>query len=64
MSDKKDLQSLKDRAAAIGLTNLTDRHLEQLARATASADKRKEQLTIELSVADEPSHVFSLEEDR
>lgn len=64
MSDTENLQSLKDRAAAIGLANLTDKHLEQLARATASAGKRKERLKVELSLADEPSHVFSLEEGR
>lgn len=53
-----DSADIKQRAEAIGLTKLTDKHLEQLAKATQSAAQRKQQLTIELEVADEPSHVF------
>jgi hypothetical protein len=59
-SNEQDLAQLKQRAAAIGLTCLTDAHLEQLQRAAAGIGKRKAQLTIPLSVADEPAHVFSL----
>lgn len=58
-----DFSDIKQQAIAIGLTKLTDKHLAQLAKATQSAAKRKEQLAIELEVADEPSHVFRATED-
>lgn len=57
-----DSSDIKQRAEAIGLTKLTDKHLEQLARATQSATQRKQQLTVELEIADEPSHVFRAKE--
>lgn len=57
-----DSSDIKQRAEAIGLTKLTDKHLEQLARATQSATQRKQQLTVELEIADEPSHVFHAKE--
>jgi hypothetical protein len=56
----QDLAQLKQRAEAIGLTCLTDAHLAQLQRAAAAIGKRKALLTMPLSVADEPAHVFSL----
>lgn len=62
MSEKDDLSDLKQRAAAIGLTRLTDKHLRQLRRATQRSQNNKATLQIELSVADEPAHVFSLVE--
>ena len=58
-----DTAEIKQRAETIGLTKLTDYHLEQLARATQSAAQRKQQLTIELEIADEPSHVFRAKEE-
>ncbi len=57
-----DSSDIKQRAEAIGLTKLTDRHLEQLAKATQSAAQRKQQLTVDLEIADEPSHVFRAKE--
>jgi hypothetical protein len=59
-SKEQDLAQLKLRAEAIGLTCLTDAHLEQLQRAAVSIGKRKALLTMPLTVADEPAHVFSL----
>ncbi len=57
-----DSSDIKQRAEAIGLTKLTDKHLEQLAKATQSAAQRKQQLTVDLKIADEPSHVFRAKE--
>ena len=59
-SKEQDLTQLKQRAEAVGLTCLTEEHLVQLQRAAASIGKRKAQLTVPLSIADEPAHVFSL----
>jgi hypothetical protein len=59
-SNDKDLSELKRRAEAVGLTRLTAAHLEQLQRATASIGKMKATLSDELTVADEPAHIYSL----
>lgn len=58
-----DSSDIKQRAEAIGLTKLSDKHLEQLAKATQSAAQRKQQLTVDLEIADEPSHVFRAKEE-
>jgi len=51
-------------AADIGLTRLTDEHLEQLLRATRTARARRAALPLaDLGPADEPAHVFRLEAD-
>lgn len=62
MSENDDLGDLKQRAAAIGLTRLTDKHLQQLQRATARSQNNRANIQVELSIADEPAHVFSLVE--
>jgi len=62
MSENDDLSDLKQRAEVIGLTRLTDKHLQQLQRATKRSRNNKAALQIELAVADEPAHVFSLVE--
>ena len=62
-NDNDDLADIKARAAAAGLTRLTDAHLAQLQRAAASMAKRKAHLTEPLTVADDPAHVFSLVKD-
>ena len=52
-------------AADIGLTRLTDAHIEQLTRATRAARARRAALPVgELVPADEPSHVFRAEVGR
>ena len=46
-----------------GLTRLTDEHLQQLLRATQTAQLRRAALpTANLTPADEPAHVFRLSE--
>jgi len=60
MSDKDNLDDLKQRAAAVGLTRLTEKHLQQLERASKRAAERKAVLTVPLTVADEPAHVYTL----
>ena len=62
MSQNDELADLRQRAAAAGLTSLTNAHLLQLQRAAARSRGLKSSLTIELSIADEPAHVFSLVE--
>lgn len=59
----KDLAELKRRAEAVGLTRLTEAHLEQLQRATGSIGKLKAKLADGLTVADEPAHVYSLKRE-
>lgn len=50
-------------AADIGLTRLTEAHLESLLRATEASRTRRGKLKLdELTYADEPAHVFSLGE--
>jgi hypothetical protein len=63
-SNDTDLSELKRRAEAVGLTRLTAAHLEQLQRATASIGKMKAKLSDDLTVADEPAHVYSLKGER
>lgn len=62
MSDNDEPGDLKQRAAAIGLTRLSDKHLQQLQRATARSQNNRANIQVELSVADEPAHIFTLVE--
>ena len=49
-------------AAEIGLTRLTDEHLQQLLEATRVARARRDSLPIAALVpADEPAHVYRFE---
>jgi hypothetical protein len=59
MSDDITLDEVRRMAHDIGLTRLTDEHLQQLLRATRTARTRRAALpTGELTPADEPAHVF------
>jgi len=59
MRDDLTLEEIRGMAAAIGLTRLTEEHLQQLLRATQAARARRAALPIAtLSPADEPAHVF------
>ena len=50
-------------AAEIGMTRVTDEHVAQLRRATQAAQTRRASLPIgTLTPADEPAHVFRLED--
>jgi hypothetical protein len=63
--DSPTLDEIRRMAAEIGMTRLTDAHLEQLLRATRTARARRASLAIAtLTPADEPMHVFRLEEGK
>jgi len=54
------LEEVRRMAAEIGLTRLSDEHLQQLVRATNASRARRTKLRIQdLTPADEPAHVFS-----
>ena len=56
------LDELRMMAEEIGMTRLTDESLQMLLRATKAARARRAALaTGNLTPADEPSHVFTLE---
>ncbi|OGA50217.1 MAG: hypothetical protein A3F74_16595 [Betaproteobacteria bacterium RIFCSPLOWO2_12_FULL_62_58] len=55
------LDEIRKMAAEIGMTRLTDEHLQQLLRATKTARARRAALPVEnLGPADEPAHVYRL----
>ena len=56
------LDEVRSMAAEIGMTSLTDESLQMLLRATKTARVRRTSLSMaNLTAADEPSHVFTLE---
>jgi len=56
------LDEIRRMAEDIGLTRLTDEHLQQLLRATRTARARRASLpTADLTYADEPAHVYHLD---
>ena len=56
------LDDIRRMAAEIGLTRLTEEHLQQLLVSTKQARARRDALPIAgLVPADEPSHVFRLD---
>jgi hypothetical protein len=56
------LDEVRRMAAEIGLTRLTEEHLQQLLKATQVARARRAVLPLaDLGPADEPAHVFRLE---
>jgi hypothetical protein len=60
--DNLSLDEIRRMAAEIGMTRLTDGHLQELLRATRTARARRAALPIgSLTPADEPAHVFRLE---
>ena len=63
--DNLSLDDIRRMAAEIGLSRLTDGHLQELLRATRTARARRAALPFaNLVPADEPAHVFRLEEGR
>lgn len=55
------IDDVRKLAIDIGMTQLTDAHLQELLRATNAARARRASLQNDtLTYADEPSHVFSL----
>ena len=58
-SDELTLSEVKRMAEGVGLTHLTEEHLQQLLRATMDSQKRSKILPVAgLTPADEPSHVY------
>ena len=61
VNDDITLDDVRRWAHDIGLTRLTEDHLQQLLRAARIARARRAALpTADLTPADEPAHVFSL----
>jgi hypothetical protein len=59
MKSEITLEEMRRMAGDIGLTRLTDEHLQQLLRATNVARQRRSALpTAGLTPADEPAHVY------
>lgn len=60
--DKLSLDEIRRMAAEIGMTRLSDKHLQELLRATQTARARRAALPFaSLTPADEPAHVFRLD---
>jgi hypothetical protein len=63
--DTLALDEIRRMAAEVGLSRLTVGHLQELLRATRTAQARRAALPFaNLVPADEPAHVFRLEEGR
>ena len=61
MANEISIDDVRKMAADIGMTRLTDAHLQELLRATNAARARRSVLQNDtLTYADEPSHLFSL----
>jgi hypothetical protein len=65
--DSLTIADIRKMAAEIGMTHLTNEHLQELLRATRAAQARRATLPVAtLEPAEKPAHVFRLEagEDR
>ena len=63
--DNLSLDEIRRMAAEIGLSRLTDEHVQQLLNATRTARARRAALPVgNLTPADEPAHVFRLEQSK
>ncbi len=56
------MADIRETARALGLDKLTDAHLVQLERAAANMKRHTDRLPKDLSVADEPAHVYPAQE--
>ncbi len=57
-NDNLTADQVRAMATEIGMTNLSDEHLQQLLRATQSAQARRAALRVDdLTYADEPAHL-------
>lgn len=61
MTDDRDV--LKHDAERMGLTNLSDQHLAQVAKAKASAERLVDGIRRDFHVYDEPAHTFRASEE-
>jgi hypothetical protein len=58
------MKDLREWARALGLDKLSDEHLRQLERATANMKRHIGRLPRDLTVADEPAHIYQAKERR
>jgi len=59
--DDLTIDDMREMANDVGMSRLTDEHLQQLLRATRAARARRALLPVaDLEAADEPAHVFRL----
>ena len=58
------MNDLRERARALGLDRLTAEHLAQLERAAANMKRHIERLPKNLTVADEPAHIYQAKEHK
>lgn len=56
------MNDVRERARALGLDRLTAEHLAQLERAAANMKRHIERLPKNLTVADEPAHIYQAKE--
>ena len=62
MAKEVTLEDVRAMAADVGLTRLTDQHLQELLRATKTAQARRAAMPkSDLTPADEPAHVYRLD---
>ena len=62
MANEVTLEDVRRMAADVGLTRLTDEHMQELLRATKTAQARRAAMPkVDLTTADEPAHVFRLD---
>ena len=62
MADEVTLEDVRRMAAEVGLTRLTDEHLQELLRATKTAQARRAAMPkADLTPADESAHVYRLD---
>ena len=62
MANEITLEDVRRMAADVGLTRLAEQHLQELLRATRTAQARRAAMPrTELTPADEPAHVFRLD---
>ena len=56
------MNDIRERARALGLDKLSDEHLAQLERAMAGMKRHIERLPRDLTLANEPAHVYQAKE--
>jgi len=56
------MNDIRERARALGLDKLSDEHLAQLERAMAGMKRHIERLPQDLTLANEPAHVYQAKE--
>ena len=62
MANEVTLEDVRRMAADVGLTRLTDQHMQELLRATKTAQARRAAMPqTDLTPADESAHVFRLD---